>query len=63
VYSLAKGLQAIGLVIPLVGLFRAFSEGGFGGPNSRSLAMWELGMLALGALLFLAGTALLRKTD
>ena len=62
-YNLGKALQAIGLVIPLVGLFRAFSEGGFGGANSRSLAMWELGMLAFGVLLFLAGTALLRRED
>ncbi len=62
-YSLGKGLQAIGLVIPLVGLFRAFSEGGLGGGSSRSLAMWELGMLAFGVLLFLAGTALLRKAE
>ncbi len=62
-HSLGKGLQAIGLVIPLVGLFRAFSEGHLGGANSRGLAMWELSMLAFGALLFLAGTALLRKSD
>jgi hypothetical protein len=56
-YMLGKSLQALGLVVPLVGFFRAISEGG----DARGMAMTELAMLAGGVLLFLIGTALVRK--
>ena len=59
-YTLGKLLQAVGLVIPLVGMFRAFSEGN---PDARGLAMTELSMLAGGAVLFIIGTFLVRKAS
>ena len=61
--SLGKFLQALGLVIPLVGIFRAFSEEAASREGGRGIAMMELGMLALGVLLYLAGTALVRRGE
>jgi len=58
VYTFGKLLQALGLVLPLLGFFRAFSETG----ETRGLAMLELSMLALGVVVFLVGTALVRRS-
>lgn len=57
-YTFGKFLQAVGLVVPLVGFFRAFSEGG----DVRGVAMTELVMLAGGVAVFFLGTAIVRRT-
>lgn len=60
-YTFGKFLQAVGLVLPLVGLFLALEKGGLSGDTGRGVLMGELSMLAGGVLLFFLGTKLLQK--
>jgi len=53
VRALGRSLQLLGLVLPLVGLLHALSGG------ARPEA-WELGLLAAGVCVFLAGWTLQR---
>ena len=55
--SLARGLQAIGLVLPITGLLMGISTGGM---QAMSL---EFGMLAGGVAIFLLGWWLQAKIE
>ncbi|MDJ0974288.1 MAG: hypothetical protein QNJ98_07505 [Planctomycetota bacterium] len=60
-YTFGKFLQAIGLILPLVGLFWAMEQGGFSGDTGRGVLMTELAMLGGGVLVFFIGTKLVAK--
>lgn len=55
-YGLGKFLQAIGLVLPLFGLFQAIERG-----SERGILMQELALLAAGACLFFIGYKLCER--
>lgn len=60
-YTLGKFLQAVGLVLPLIGLAWAFQGEGQTTDGGRGLAMTELSILAGGVVLFFLGTKILQR--
>ncbi len=56
-YGFGKFLQAVGLVLPLFGLFQALDRGA-----ERGILMQELALLATGAFLFFIGYKICQKT-
>lgn len=60
-YTFGKFLQAVGLILPLVGLFQAIEHGGLSGDPGRGVLMSELAMLGGGVLVFFVGTKLVQK--
>ena len=60
-YTLGKFLQAVGLVLPLIGLAWAFQGDGTNPDGGRGLAMTELSILAGGVVLFFLGTKIVQR--
>ena len=54
--SIGRGLQVLGLILPLTGLML-----GEASPDSSNAMAFEFGFLALGAALFLIGLQLARR--
>ncbi len=62
-YTFGKFLQAVGLILPLVGLFQALQHGGLSGDTGRGLLMGELAMLGGGVLVFFIGTKIVQRAS
>ena len=61
-HTFGKFLQAVGLILPLIGLFQAIQHGGLSGDTGGGLLMGELAMLGGGVLLFFIGTKLVQRS-